>query len=208
MDFKWVMVEASLVKCHNMNVTGLHWRSVNIGSGNSLVLSGNKPLSEPLLTQISVAIWKSLENHLSYIPSQSDRGQWLNLIFLSGTNELFRYINVLCSFRQFLPVTRNLSKPLGPSISCKWSDCMHADYIKRFLLPNIIWWFHYASHQFVSQQLYKISSLVSYDRYFYAQNDIPGAIPDATRYAFQCINHISMYRVLITNTVSRLTYYQ
>ena len=145
------------------------------------------------------------ENHLSYIPSESDRGQWLNLIFLSGTNELFRYINVLCSFRQFLPVTRNLSKPLGPSISCKWSDCMHADYIKRFLLPNIIWWFYY---QYVSQQLYKLSSLVSYDRYFYAQNDIPGAIPDATRYAFQCINHISMYRVLITNTVSRLAYYQ
>ena len=28
------------------------------GSGNGLVLSGNKPLPEPMLTQISVAIWR------------------------------------------------------------------------------------------------------------------------------------------------------
>ena len=31
---------------------------VNIGSGNSLVPSGNKPLSVPMLTQIYVAIWR------------------------------------------------------------------------------------------------------------------------------------------------------
>ena len=36
-----------------MNVTGLHWWSVNIGSGNGLVPSGTKPLPEPMLTQIS-----------------------------------------------------------------------------------------------------------------------------------------------------------
>ena len=29
---------------------------VNIGSGNGLVPSGNKPLPEPMLTQISVAM--------------------------------------------------------------------------------------------------------------------------------------------------------
>ena len=39
-----------------MNVTGLHWWSVNTGSGNGLVPSGNKSLPEPMLTQISVAI--------------------------------------------------------------------------------------------------------------------------------------------------------
>ena len=43
--------------CPNMNVTGFHWWSVNIGSGNGLVPSGNKPLPEPMLTQISVAAW-------------------------------------------------------------------------------------------------------------------------------------------------------
>ena len=33
------------------------WWSDNIGSGNGLVASGNKPLPEPMLTQISDAIW-------------------------------------------------------------------------------------------------------------------------------------------------------
>ena len=40
-----------------MNVTGLHWWSVNIGSGNGLVPAGNKPLPEQILTEIYVAIW-------------------------------------------------------------------------------------------------------------------------------------------------------
>ena len=42
----------------NVDVTGLHSWSVNIGSGNGLVPSGNKPLPEPMLTQISVTIWR------------------------------------------------------------------------------------------------------------------------------------------------------
>ena len=33
------------------------WQLVNIGSGSGLVLSGNEPLPEPILTQIYVAIW-------------------------------------------------------------------------------------------------------------------------------------------------------
>ena len=44
--------------CPNMNVTGLHWWSVNIGSGNGLVPSGNKPLPEPTLSKIPVAVWR------------------------------------------------------------------------------------------------------------------------------------------------------
>ena len=40
-----------------MNATGPYWSQVNIGSGNGLVLSGNKPLPEPVLTKISNAIW-------------------------------------------------------------------------------------------------------------------------------------------------------
>ena len=35
--------------------TGPCWCYVNIGLGNGLVLSGNKPLSEPILTQICVS---------------------------------------------------------------------------------------------------------------------------------------------------------
>ena len=37
-----------------MNVKGPYWWSVNIGSGNDLVPSGNKPLPEPMLIQIYV----------------------------------------------------------------------------------------------------------------------------------------------------------
>ena len=35
-----------------------YWCYINIGSGNGLVLSGNKPLPEPMLTQIYVAKWR------------------------------------------------------------------------------------------------------------------------------------------------------
>ena len=45
-----------LWNCSQMNVAGTHWWLVNIDSGNGLVLSGNKPLPEPMLTQISVAM--------------------------------------------------------------------------------------------------------------------------------------------------------
>ena len=42
-------------------------QQVNIGSGNGLVLSGNKPLPEPILTQISVAIqWGQNELSMNY----------------------------------------------------------------------------------------------------------------------------------------------
>ena len=35
-----------------------HWWKVDIGSGNGLMPSGNKSLPEPMLTQISIAIWR------------------------------------------------------------------------------------------------------------------------------------------------------
>ena len=41
-----------------MNATGVYWWRLNNGSGNGLVLSGNKPLAEPMLTQIYAAIWR------------------------------------------------------------------------------------------------------------------------------------------------------
>ena len=43
-----------LRNCPQMNVTGPYWWQVNIGSGNGLVASGNKPLLELMLTQIYV----------------------------------------------------------------------------------------------------------------------------------------------------------
>ena len=39
-----------LWNCYQVNATKPHWSLVNIGSGNGLVPSGNKPLPEPMLT--------------------------------------------------------------------------------------------------------------------------------------------------------------
>ena len=39
-----------LWNCYRVNATTPHWSLVNIGSGNGLVPSGNKPLPEPMLT--------------------------------------------------------------------------------------------------------------------------------------------------------------
>ena len=43
--------------CSQKTPTEPLWWLVNIGSGNGLVPSGNKPLPEPMLTQIYVARW-------------------------------------------------------------------------------------------------------------------------------------------------------
>ena len=44
-------------KCLLVNASRPHWWSANSGSGNGLVLSSNKPLPEPILTQISITLW-------------------------------------------------------------------------------------------------------------------------------------------------------
>ena len=44
-------------ECHRSYVTGAHQSKVNAGSGNDLVPSGSKPLPEPMLTDICIAMW-------------------------------------------------------------------------------------------------------------------------------------------------------
>ena len=60
--FKYVVVITFLsisntMYCLYVNGSGSWQMSVRIGLGNGLVLSGNKPLLEPILTRIYVAIW-------------------------------------------------------------------------------------------------------------------------------------------------------
>ena len=43
--------------CPHVKAIGPHWWLANIGSGNRLMPSGNKWLSEQMLTQICAAIW-------------------------------------------------------------------------------------------------------------------------------------------------------
>ena len=51
----------------NMNVIGLHWWSISIGSGNGLVPPGNKPLPEP------IECW-----HRSLSLYGATRSEWVN----------------------------------------------------------------------------------------------------------------------------------
>ena len=46
-----------LWNCSQMNITEPHWWWINIGSDNGLVPSGNKPIHEPMLTQVFIALW-------------------------------------------------------------------------------------------------------------------------------------------------------
>ena len=66
MDFNDWWLRYPLWNYANINVTGLHWWLVNIGSGNGLALSGSKPLPDPMLAQIS--------------PYGISRPQWVNFI--------------------------------------------------------------------------------------------------------------------------------
>ena len=51
-----------LLHCYQLTATELYWGYVNTGSGNGLVLPGNKPLPGPVLAKLSVAIWYPLFN--------------------------------------------------------------------------------------------------------------------------------------------------
>ena len=60
------------------NTTRPHWRLLNIGSGNGLVPSGNKPLPEPMLTQSYVTIWHQ--------QAAMNKGLDLNILHLYSTH--------------------------------------------------------------------------------------------------------------------------
>ena len=51
-----IYIEQFISNYPQMNATRSDWRSVNFGSGEGLVPSGNKPLPEQMFTQIYVAI--------------------------------------------------------------------------------------------------------------------------------------------------------
>ena len=83
-----------------MNATTPHWSLINIGSGNSLVLSGNKPLPEPMLTHISWRHMTSLgHNDLSLLHRGSTYIAWCFLvkwksIISIGVNSLLHWDSI------------------------------------------------------------------------------------------------------------------
>ena len=50
-------LENLMWNCSQVDATRPHWWWLNIGSGNGLVLSGTKPLPEPMLAKFYDAIW-------------------------------------------------------------------------------------------------------------------------------------------------------
>ena len=54
----WLIPWGLHLICSQLNTMEPHWCHVSIGSGDGLVPSGTKPLTEWLLTQIYVAIWR------------------------------------------------------------------------------------------------------------------------------------------------------
>ena len=83
-------LEYSNIHHWGMNATWSCWWQDNIGSGNGLVLSGNKPLPDPMFTKIS---WRHmvLQGHieltdpmltfLSFGPSQTNFSEMWNIIW-------------------------------------------------------------------------------------------------------------------------------
>ena len=91
----------------HVNATRPHWWLVKIGSGNDYVPSGNKPLPEPMLTQIYFAIWcqsklvqvmtkclQATSHCLSQCwprcmpPYGVTRPQWVNMPFHPNSNSI------------------------------------------------------------------------------------------------------------------------
>ena len=88
MDFGDWWLRHLLWNCPDMNITGLHWWSVNIGSGNGLVPSGNKPLPEPMLN-----CWPR-----SLSPYGVTRPEWVNSSPPGQSGSHFAYNIFRCIF--------------------------------------------------------------------------------------------------------------
>ena len=74
------------------NVIKHHWWEVNSGSGNGLVWSGNKPLPEPMLTQICVAINAAVTYLQGPVSSGSEAGIFLRNLFIIMANSLHHQV--------------------------------------------------------------------------------------------------------------------
>ena len=65
----------------------IYWRLVNIGSGNGLIPSGNKPLPVKMLIQIAVAIWRHHWQTTMSLPSA---------LIIHGSFYSIAHINGIC----------------------------------------------------------------------------------------------------------------
>ena len=112
-----------------MIVTGLKWWKVNIGSGNGLVPSGNKPLPEPVLTQIYVTTWRHGSNCVTHCRLKMSQ----NFMIFGSSNVLVPNTDLLSTgpsrtkfssyWKQKIRLLFNkmhLENSLGPSDAIWW----------------------------------------------------------------------------------------
>ena len=93
-----VVVIVVILNCPRVNATRPGWWLINIGSGDRLVSSSNKPLPKPMLTQIYVTIWIHWQTKTwtkwspSYNPVGTRRN---NNVFATSTRRRRRRVDVV-----------------------------------------------------------------------------------------------------------------
>ena len=120
---------------------GLHWWSVNIGSGNGLMPSGNKPLPEPMLTQISVEMASLGHNELRQYNTKSGR-------CTGGETMLIRMVRYMCTCAYLTRcVDGTPMSEVTPSLS---STSTHPTIVKQ---RSRSWWWTIDSYPFRSMSI-------------------------------------------------------
>ena len=123
-----------------MNVTGPYWWLVNIGAGNGLVPSGNKPLPEPMLTQISVVTWLIYElklGHAWVITSHSFmRCDYLSMPWTKTVDKLMS-VNTLRPRQHGRHFADNISKSIFLNENVRILNEISPKFVPKGLISNI-----------------------------------------------------------------------
>ena len=132
----WISIFQSLIKgrylehflwnCLHVNATRPNWWSANSGSGNGLVPSGNKPLTEPMLTPIYVAIW----HHRVTI---SPTGYYFTVPGHDDSNFIF-YQSFLCW--TILHLLMSVISVRGCTV--EWTLFQYQDHLPWYMDPLVI----------------------------------------------------------------------
>ena len=87
--FKLILIDCLLgYLLWNYPHVSAHTWEVNIGSGKGLMLSGNEPLPEPLMTKIFNAIWYTLPQELkSFITTMCSNNTFLHIFSTKEGNK-------------------------------------------------------------------------------------------------------------------------
>ena len=122
-----------------MHVTGLKWWKVNIGSGNGLVPSGNKPLPEPVLTQIYVTTWRCGSNCVTHCGLEISQ----NFIIFVSSNVLVLNTDLLSTVPWRIKFSSHWNKRSDfYSTKCIWKCCQQifSHFVNSLGPSDAIWW--------------------------------------------------------------------